>query len=196
MSLIQEKITRRGLLQSTAGGAMLGLLGLSGKMTSRSYGVEATPASPLKITEPFHGAILDHRHGKQSADSLTVRVSGQVNADGPVTVNGMPARRQATSFDATVILREPETDLIAVVGEGAGRSEDRARVVWDRHSVPRYRFAIDDTSFVFRDIAAKNYRSLFDCFFLKNLRELHQKYATKVVLNCYYVTADGEKLPS
>src|SRR5689334_9385505 len=109
MSLLREKITRRSLLQSAAGGALLGAWGLSGKTANLCGAAEAVARPAIKITEPFHGAILDHRHGKQSADLLTIRVSGQVNADGPVTVNGMPGRRQGTSFEADVILREPET---------------------------------------------------------------------------------------
>ena len=169
--------------------------GLRGTIVGPACAAAATPSGALKIQSPFHGAILDHRHGKQTADSLTIRVSGEAKADGPVTVNGVVCRRQGTRFEVDVVLREPETDLIAVAGEGADRREDRVRVVWDRYSVPRYRFAIDDTSFVFRDIARKNYESLFDCFFLKGLRDLHDKYGAKFVLNCYYVTADNIDFP-
>jgi hypothetical protein len=46
-----------------------------------------------------------------------------------------------------------------------------------------------------RDIAQKKYASLFDCFYLKNLRELHSKYGTRFVLNIYYTTGDGFELP-
>src|SRR5262245_57243465 len=106
MNSPRQRITRRSLLQSAAGGAMLGAWGLSGKTINRCMGAEDNAQTAIKITAPFHGAILDHRHGKQSADSLTIRVSGQVNADGPVTVNGAPARRQEKSFEADVILRD------------------------------------------------------------------------------------------
>ena len=69
------------------------------------------------------------------------------------------------------------------------------RVVWDRHSEPRYRFSIDDNSFFLRDIAQKNYASLFDCFYLKMLRDLHTKYGAKFSLNIYYTTGDDFDLP-
>ena len=69
-------------------------------------------------------------------------------------------------------------------------------VVWDRYSVPRYRFMIDDNSFFLRDIAQKGYKSLFDCFYLKGLRELHRKYGTRFCLNIYYVAADDVKFPT
>ena len=64
-------------------------------------------------------------------------------------------------------------------------------MVWDRHSFPRYRFSIDDNSFFLRDIAQKNYRSLFDCFYLEMLRDLHAKYGVKFTVNIYYTTAEA-----
>ena len=67
------------------------------------------------------------------------------------------------------------------------------RVVWDRYSEPRYRFSIDDNSFFLRDIAQKNYASLFDCFYLKMLRDLNKKYGVKFTLNIYYTAADDAK---
>ena len=62
-------------------------------------------------------------------------------------------------------------------------------------SFPRYRFSIDDNSFFLRDIAQKGYKSLFDCFYLKMLRDLHAKYGVKFVLNIYYTTDDDFNLP-
>ena len=73
-------------------------------------------------------------------------------------------------------------------------SRDRVRVVWDRYSPPRYRFSLDDNSFFLRDVAQKNYRSLFDCFYLKMLRDLHLKYGTKFSVNIFYTAADDAKL--
>ena len=61
-------------------------------------------------------------------------------------------------------------------------------MVWDRYSEPRYRFSIDDNSFFLRDIAQKEYKSLFDCFYLKMLRDLHTKYGVKFTVNIYYTT--------
>ena len=78
-------------------------------------------------------------------------------------------------------MREPETDLVAVAEGGGQRCENRVRVVWDRYSEPRYRFSIDDNSFFLRDIAQKNYASLFDCFYLKMLRDLNKKYGAKFI---------------
>ncbi len=139
--------------------------------------------------------MLNHRHGKQDENGLTIRVSGEAPPDDRVTVNGTPCRREGNRFDADVILRAKETDLVAVAEGPNGRHENRVRVVWDRQSVPRYRFSIDDNSFFLRDVAQKNYKSLFDCSYLKMLRDLHQKYGVKFTVNIYYTTGEDFRLP-
>ena len=84
---------------------------------------------------------------------------------------------------------------VAVAAGEAGERRDRVRVVWDRYSEPRYRFSIDDNSFFLRDIAQKGYSSLFDCLYLKMLRDLHDKYGVKFTVNIYYTTGEDFKLP-
>jgi hypothetical protein len=153
-----------------------------------------TPRAP-RLLEPFHGAVLNHRHGKQTADALAVRVAGEARPGDKVTVNGVACRREGNRFEAEVPLHEHENDLLAVAEGDGGRQENRVRVVWDRYSEPRYRFMIDDNSFFLRDVAQKNYKSLFDCFYLKGLRDLNKKYGTKFCLNIYYVAADDNDFP-
>ncbi len=185
----QEKMTRREILRSAAGVA----LGWGGWGTSPAVAAQAP--SPLKILDPFHGAVLNHRHGKQVKDGLTVRVSGQTRPGDRVTLNGAACRVEGERFSADVVLRAHETDLVAIAQRGSQRHEHRVRVVWDRYSEPRYRFSVDDNIFFLRDIAAKGYASLFDCFYLKILRDLHKKYGVKFSVNIYYTDGEGFKLP-
>ncbi len=146
----------------------------------------------IQIHEPFHGAVLNHRHGRKTSDGLEIPVWGTAPADEPVTVNGAFARRAGERFFATVLLHAPETGIAAVAGGVTGCSENRVRVTWDRHSRPRYRFGIDDNCFFLRDIAGERYTSLFQSFYLAGLRELHRKYNTKFVLNCFYATPEND----
>ncbi|MCS7238947.1 MAG: twin-arginine translocation signal domain-containing protein [Thermoguttaceae bacterium] len=154
----------------------------------------ASLPSLTAIEWPFHGAVLNYRHGRQVDGGLEITVSGIAPVEYRVTVNGQEATRAGQRFFAPVVLRERVTEIVAVSEGITGRQEHRVRVVWDRHSFPRYRFAIDDNSFFLRDIAQNGYRSLFDCFYLARLRELHQKYGTKFVLNIYYTTGDDFNL--
>jgi len=183
-----EGMTRRKFLQSTAAGTAAVILG-SSRIT------RAGASSALTIEEPFHGAILNRRHGEEVNGGLKIRVTGEAPLDTRVTVNGKPARRAGNQFISEVALRERETEIVAASEGSFGRQEHRVRVLWDRHSRPRYRFSIDDNSFFLRDVAQKNYDSLFDCFYLNMLRDLHRKYGTRFVLNIYYASEDGFELP-
>ncbi|NLF70730.1 MAG: hypothetical protein GX575_16990 [Candidatus Anammoximicrobium sp.] len=183
----RHAIDRRTFLQSAA--ALATGAGAAGPAF-------AAPApAALRIEEPYHGAVLNRRHGVQSAEGLKIPVRGLGPAAARVTVNGVPARREGDRFQADVVLRDKETDLVAVAEDQAGRQEARVRVAWDRYSEPRYRFSIDDNSFFLRDICQKNYASLFDCWYLQMLRELNRKYGAKFSVNIYYTTGDDFSLP-
>jgi hypothetical protein len=179
-----QTVGRRGFLQTTAVGAAALFSGSLGKVLAQS-------SPPIRIEEPFHGAVLNRQHGQEITGGLKIRVIGQAPPEGRVTVNGVVARREGSRFTAEPVLREKETDLVAALQGTERLSEHRVRVVWDRHSFPRYRFSIDDNSFFLRDIAQKRYDSIFDCFYLKMLRRLHSRYGTRFVLNIYYTTGDG-----
>ena len=145
-----------------------------------------------RIHEPFCGAVLNHRHGRKVRGGLEIPVWGTAPVGEPVTVNGACARRLGEQFTSAVVLRASETDIVAVSNGVTGRTEHRIRVVWDRHSKPRYRFAIDDNSFFLRDVAAKRYKSLFQSPYLGGLRKLNRKYGTKFVLNVFYTTPEND----
>jgi len=149
----------------------------------------------LRITEPFHGAVLNRRHGEAVEGSLRIAVCGTARLRDAIYVNGQPAHRAGTAFHAEVVLRDRETDIVATASGARGEAEHRVRVVWDRHSKPRYRFSLDDNSFFLRDVADKRPASLFDCFYLAGLRDLHERFGTKFSCNIYYTTGDDFSLP-
>jgi hypothetical protein len=185
--VIEHNSSRRNFLRTT----LCGAAGLSATNLTAALG--ATSAS-VQIVEPFHGAILNGRRGERTADGLKIQVAGQAPLRGRVTINGIPAQREARGFRAEVVLRHKFTDIVACCENVLGDSEHRIRVVWDKYSSPRYRFSIDDNIFFLRDIARKKYASLFDCFYLKGLKDLHEKYRAKFVLNIYYAAADDFNL--
>jgi hypothetical protein len=177
---------RRHFLQSAAVGTAAAFWTLR-----RTVGSAAETSPPVKILEPIDGAVLNHRHGTPAEGGLAIRVTGTARSSEPVTVNGTPCRRVGDRFEATLVLRQGETELVAATPAGS----DRVWLVWDRYSEPRYRFSLDDNSFFLRDIAQHNYRSLFDCFYLKMLRDLHEKFGVKFTVNIYYTTGDDFRLP-
>ena len=143
----------------------------------------------IRITDPFPGAVLNRRNGRQTESALYITVRGRAPHGQEVAVNGVPAVRTGEEFAAEIPLTRGEADIVAVA---SGVEEASVRVVWDRHSRPRYRFAIDDNSYFLRDIARAGYRSLFDCFYLAMLRDLNRQYGAKFVLNCFNQTPEND----
>ena len=182
----RESVRRDFLKTATAGAAGIVL----GVPLSASAGASAMVA----IEEPFHGAVLNRRHGREVDDGLVIEVSGTAPLGDRVTVNKAAADRAGEKFTAEVLLKDRETDIVAESEGVFGRHRHSVRVRWDKHSFPRYRFSIDDNSFFLRDVADKEYKSLFDCFYLKTLRDLNAKYGARFVLNIYYTTGDDFNL--
>ncbi|MCK5801764.1 MAG: hypothetical protein KAI66_02980, partial [Lentisphaeria bacterium] len=145
----------------------------------------------LHIDSPFHGAVLNHRTGRQDADSLTIEVTGTAPLGAPVEVNGVAATRIGDRFRASVRISQRETDVTARCATVTGETNHTIRVLWDRHSEKRYRFSIDDNIFFLRDLAQKRPASLFDCFYLDILRKLHREYGAKFTVNVFFAAEDG-----
>lgn len=150
---------------------------------------EAIPI--LRITEPFHGAVLNHKHGAAEGEALRIAVEGTCPPNGRVWVNGEPARVVSGVFGAEVLLTARETDVVATYEGPFGRLTHSVRVVWDRHSFPRYRVSLDDNIFFLRDIAVRRYASLFDCHYLALLKRMNREYGTRFTCNVYYQSGDG-----
>jgi len=174
-------MNRRHFIQA----ASLGTLGIV--FSGHRKGARGFETSAVSIEEPRDGAVLNRRHGQVSDKGLQITILGRAPA-GRVLVNGVSADRDGEQFTARITLSERDT-IIRAIHEGSG-DQDHVRVRWDRNSFPRYRFAIDDNSFFLRDIWQKKYPSLFDCFYLAGLRDLHRRYGTKFVLNIYWTTGD------
>lgn len=177
------KTKRREFIKTAAtmtGGVIVGIKNV------RSESSLASIPDLVKIDHPFNGAILNHRLGQEVENGLKIEVRGEAPLHSVVKVNGLIAKRSGTEFIAEIVLQEEETDIVATAEGWFGHNSHRIRVVWDKNSFPRYCFEFDDVIFSFRDIARKKYNSIFDCFFLKGLRDLHRKYNTKFVLEIYY----------
>lgn len=176
-------VTRRTFIRKSAGVAV----GL-GPVTAQSDETES--GGHLKFLEPIDGAVLHARLGKRVADDLEIEVAGTAPIGAKVLIQGRPANNEGGAFRGTAILRGPETEIVATI-DGNAREECGIRVLWEQNSRRRYRFAIDDNSFFLRDITQKKYASLFDCFYLGMLRDLHARHGARFTLNIYYTTDDG-----
>ncbi len=134
----------------------------------------------LEVERPFDGMICNRHDGKETPDGLRIAVAGR--CDAPVTVNGRPAALSDGHFAAEVVLTAPETVLTV----RSGAEERRVTVLYDRRSVRRARFSLDDNILFFRDIAFNNRASIFDNDFLAFFRSLHRAYGARFHFNVYF----------
>lgn len=182
-----QMVGRRDFLRATAATTAAIALGRPAAALASGYGT-------LKIQEPWHGDVLNRRHGQEVEGGLKICVRGQAPLGDPVKVNGIPAVRAGNEFRCQIVVKEKDTDMVASSEGNMGRYEHRVRVRWDKNSFPRYRFCIDDNIFFLRDITQKGYGSLFDCFYLDMLRKLHAKYGARFMLNIFYSSGDDFNL--
>ncbi|NMA21479.1 MAG: hypothetical protein GX927_12960 [Lentisphaerae bacterium] len=146
----------------------------------------------LEITNIRQGAVLTHFHGKETADSLTVPVEGICDHGGEVLVNGIPAVCSGRRFTASVPLTKKFDAITATASSALGEYSQKIKVVWDKQSFKRFNFYIDDNIFFFTDLATQRPKHAFDHFYLKRLKEIHQRWGFKLTLNCFYHNAHQE----
>jgi hypothetical protein len=184
MTRVQDSaiLSRRQFLGRTATAA--GLLVASGRIDA------SETAGSWKILDPVDGAVLHRRVGREVAEGLEIDVCGIAPVGAAVFVQGRPARRDGEQFLGAAVLKDYENEIRVTIPAMGDQGARRLRVLWDRQSQKRYRFGIDDNIFCLREIAQKDYRSLFDCFYFEKLRDLHTRFGSCFVLNLYY-TADG-----
>ena len=140
----------------------------------------------IEITNFRQGAVLNHNHGLETEKSLLIKVEGISDHGCPVTVNGVPAQMDGRRFFADIELTEKFNKLVAETITPYGNYSQELTVVWDKKSFKRYNFYIDDHIFTFTDLAKERPKSAFDHFYLKGLKDVHDKYDTKFTLNCFY----------
>ena len=190
---------RRDFVQAVAGGLAVPLL-------AKGTTLSTTPERALSLEHPFDGGILHERCGApvlsvgRTADGckcLKIRTSGKAPVDSPVTIDcpsgrKITAQRNGTEFFAEVQLTEKVSTIRASAVVGGRQETVSTRVLWVRNPCKRVRFQIDDNSFFLRDIHQKNYKDIFESFYLDGMRKLHQQHGALVVLNCFYSTPEKD----
>jgi len=158
------------------------------------------------FTQPFDGGgvheecgppVLGTETGPDGKTMLKIQVTGSVPPRAKLevfTADGqrIPVEVQNGAFRGTALLRDRITEIKARSTIDGTPCEIRTRPVWAKNSYKRFRTYIDDHSFFFRDILRKDYKSIFDCFYLAKLRELHRNFGAKINLNCFNTTPERD----
>ena len=139
----------------------------------------------LEITSHRNGELLTARDGRETTSELIIKLSGIASVQSKVTVNGLPVQRHDRAFFIDLPLKEKINRVTVSAKDKYGERTQTITLVWDKGSFKRYCVRIDDNSFVFTDLAKNKYASLFDHFYLKGLKTLHEKYGSKFILKCF-----------
>jgi hypothetical protein len=141
----------------------------------------------LKITNLRNGSILSSNDGAESSDGLEITVRGASHSVDQVKINQNYARQELHNFETKVILRDKINTITAELEDSNyGKFTQTVKVIWDKGSFKRYNFYIDDNIFFLTEIHKQNPSSLFEHFYLRELKNIHQKYGTKFTLNLFY----------
>ena len=140
----------------------------------------------IEITSHRQGAILNHNHGEETAESLKITIQGISESGQPVKVNGNPARMEGRNFSAEIELTQKINPVTASVMTPYGIYSQTLSLVWDKKSFRRFDCYIDDHSFVFTELTRQRPKHAFDHFYLAGLKKIHEETGLKVTLNTFY----------
>jgi len=140
----------------------------------------------LEITNLRQGAVLNHNHGREDAQSLTVRLEGLSSSGYPVKINGRPAAMEGRRFSAEVALDRKINQVTASTLTPYGNYSQELTLVWDKKSFRRCNFYIDDHIFFLTDLTKERPKRAFEHFYLAGLKKIHDRLGLKVTLNCFY----------
>ncbi|MHB9139954.1 MAG: hypothetical protein ACYC4Q_11185 [Victivallaceae bacterium] len=136
----------------------------------------------IAIGFPCNGVVLNRHHGKETANGLNITVKGQAAPNTEIDINGVKSFCANGTFDVDIELQK-QFNTIKI---SSGAEQEELSVIWDRNSFKRYNFFIDDNIFFMTEIYKKNYKSIFESFYLSKLKSFHERYGVKIVLNIFF----------
>ena len=141
----------------------------------------------MRLRIPFENAMLSDAAGVRDGDCLRVDCVVEAQPGHSVRVNGAPAleagpgrylaRAALTEYRNTLTLRDDTT------GETV-----QTTLFWVPKATGMYRLSLDDNIWNLQDIAqhADTYKSIFEAPYLRLMRDVHDRYGTKILMNIYY----------
>jgi len=198
------RTSRRGFLGTVALAA--GGVGSVCRAASASDDGDGKGAEDFCFLQPFDGGVIHEEcappvlgteTGADGEKLLKVQVEGTVPAGAKLEVfmadgKKIPVKIENGTFRGEALLRDRITEIKARATMNGKVREIRTRAVRVKNSYKRFRTYIDDHSFFFRDILKNDYKSIFDCFYLAKLRELHRNFGAKINLNCFNTTPERD----
>jgi len=139
----------------------------------------------MKLLVPHEYAMLSDCCGIRKQDALQIDCILSAPAGHSLTVNGIPAQEMGEGrYAVTVRLTEYRNTL--TLSDGTTGETVLQTLFWVPKATGMYRLSLDDNIWWVQDAAKHRYKHLFDTPYLALLRDVHEKYGTKILANLYY----------
>jgi hypothetical protein len=147
----------------------------------------------ISFISPVDGDMLSKYDGKENPGNLLTRVSVSAPSGQQIKINGKEAKFEGNVYHADIELTGYENIIEAADIKTGGKQS--IKVYWLKNVAEKYRLSIDDNIWFLKDISfnSSKYKSIFENPYLNFLKEVHDKFGTKIHLNLFYQT-DGFNL--
>ena len=142
----------------------------------------------IKFLTPISGTMLCDKAGTIEGDSLFIDITLRASANRKITVNGLETIDNGGYYTIKFPLAAYENKLVARDEETGDITE--ATIYWLKNASMKYRLSLDDNIWFLQDIVKNDYKSIFDNPYLRLLKNMNEKYGTKIHLNLYYCCAE------
>jgi hypothetical protein len=149
-------------------------------------------AVDIKPIFPIDGDVLHALDGNTTPEGLVITIKVTALPGSIVQINDIPALEVDGTFTAPLVLTRYRNEI--QIREKLSNQQKTLHVYWVPRFAGKYRLSIDDNIRFLQDIAlhAASYQSIFDNPFLKDLQKIHYRYQTKVHLNLFYQSEQGD----
>ena len=138
----------------------------------------------IRFLTPISGTMLCDKAGTIEGNALLVDITLRASANRKITINGLETTDNGGFYTIKFPLTAYENKLVARDEETGDTTE--ATIYRLKDASMKYRLSLDDNIWFFQDIAKNNYKSVFENPYLKLMKDMNDKYGTKVHANIYY----------
>jgi hypothetical protein len=153
-----------------------------------AFSSSASADKEIKFAGTVDGDMLTEYDGIVRNGSLYTKVRLKAPAGMHLRINGVKARFSEGIYQAEIALSNYRNEIEITTRRSGTRQS--IIVYWLRNYTNKYRLSLDDNILFLKDISlnSSKYNSIFENPYLGFLREVHDKYRTKIHINIYYQT--------
>ncbi|MDY5016076.1 MAG: hypothetical protein SO063_08450 [Eubacteriales bacterium] len=141
----------------------------------------------MRLLLPHENAMLSDAAGVRLPDALAVDCVLIAEPGHRILLSGTPAKEAGPGRYLARANLTGYRNVLTLTDETAGETAE-AVLFWVPRATGMYRLSLDDNIWNLQDIArhADTYRSIFDNPYLGLMKEVHDRFGTKILMNIYY----------